>query len=279
MPTGLVEHSNQAVRHNSPNIWKGVPVDEWRDGNGGVYMREEFLNFPKHNSAQQTQLFASYIDTGVTIQQAADTVTVPKSEWGVAKFTHDGTDNDEASLQFGGNTGGVFTIPLSGYTKLCFEARVKKSTIADDGLAFFCGLAAPGLAAADTLIDDTGALASNKFLGFRVKHDNGEELDFVHKTSSGEVEVIAALASLAADTWFKIGFVVDPRAPLSKRIRIFYNGAEQTTYGTHASIQLATFPSATALMPLFACKIGTASAFTASLDWIACGQEITAAGP
>lgn len=256
-----VAHKGISDRSPSPKIWGRIPALKWAHGDGGFFHHDDFCNFANHDSAQATQQYASYIDTGVTIRQIA---TV---DGGAITVTHDGTDNDEGSIQIGGNTGVETAITAATLKLLAFECRIKKSSIADDGIAFFVGLMEEGRAVADTLVDNTGAVADKDFIGFRNLHDNGEEVDFVYKKAGQTLQETAIITSMAADTWIKLGFLVDPIAPPSKRIKIFVNNTEYTTYVTQTQIEAATFPSGEEMGRIFATKIGTASAFTASMDW------------
>jgi hypothetical protein len=256
--------SADTTRGPSPNIWANCPVlDILEDPGLGMYFFDDFLNFSKHVSAQNVQQYASYIDTGVTIQ------SLPLIQ-GVLEVAGNDADNDEGSITTGGNTGtlAVISDTAGDDKKLWFEARIKKASIADNACAFFVGLSEEALAAADTLVDDTAEIASKDMIGFRVKQDNGEELDFVYRKAGQAVqEVIAAGASMVADTYIKVGFVYDPNRPAANRIAIFINGVEQTTYVTATNIAAATFPDAEELALLLATKVGAAAESKFQMDW------------
>ena len=64
----------------------------------------------------------------------------------------------------------------------------------------------------------------------------------------------------------------------AKRIKIFLNGAEQSTYVTSTLVQTATFPEDVEMCPLVGSKAGAATASTVSIDWIAHGQYVDQAG-
>jgi len=266
MKSVMVRHNltTDTTRRPSPNIWADCPVlDLIENPERGLYFWDDFQNFPKHSTAQQVQKYASYIDTGVTIQQIAT------DRYGVLQIAGDDADNDEGSITTGGNTGGLAVIGDSGAEgKLWFEARIAKSTIADNGKAFFVGLAEEGLAGADTLVNDTGAFADKDCFGFRVLQDNGEEVDLVWKKAGQTVQEVANIATMAADTYIKLGFIFDPSAPTTKRIRLFINNVEYTTYITGTNIAAATFPDGEELALLLATKVGTGSLTTTfNMDW------------
>jgi hypothetical protein len=123
-------------------------------------------------------------------------------------------------------------------------------------------------------VDNTGEVKDADMIGFRVKHDNGEELDFVYrKNGQSVVEAIANIQALAADTYIKLGFLLNPSAEPAKRIKLFVNGSELTTYITDTNIEAATFPAGEELSPICHIKNGTAAGSSLSLDWWIVGAE------
>ena len=260
-------HKGVSPRLLSPKLWGNAPLERWAVGLGGYYDFDDFRNTPQMISDQDVAKYASYIDLGVTIKQNED-------EFGVLEVAGNDADNDEGSIQAGGNTGAEIWIESGDLKLTIFEFRAKKASIADNALAFFCGLGAPGFAAADALVDNTGAVKDDDFIGFSVLHDNGEELDFTYKASGQTVQVpLANLASLTADTYFKAGFILNPNAPPSKRIKVFYNNTEQSTYVEQSDIEAATFPDGVALARVLATKVGAAAESKFQLDWWAIGQK------
>lgn len=252
-------------RGPSPNVWHNFPILEILEDPGkGLYYFDDFLNFGKHNTAQAVQQYASYIDTGVTIQGLP-------LVGGIVEVAGNDADNDEGSITTGGNTGTIATISATAgaETPIWFEARVKKASIADNALAFFLGLAEEGLAAADTLVDDTGEVASKDLIGFQVLHAAGATVNAVwRKAGQAKVTNIAAVTSMVADTYIKLGFTYDPFSlSANERIKWFVNGVEQSTYGTAANIAAATFPAGEELALLWATKVGGAVESKTQMDW------------
>lgn len=261
-----LRHKGIATRTHSPRLWGNAPIENWALGIGGYYASDDFRNFSQHITDQHTQQYASYIDTGVTIKQN-------ENQYGVLEVAGNDADNDEGSIQAAGADGAEVYIDDGTPRLLIFEFRAKKASVSDNALAFFCGLAAPGFANANALVDDTGAVKDDDFIGFSVLHDNGEELDFTYKASGQTVQVpLAALASLSADTFFNAGFILNPNAPPSKRITVFYNNTEQTTYVTQTNIEAATFPKDVALARALATKVGAAAESKFQMDWWAVGS-------
>jgi len=259
----------------SANIWFDLPP-EWAINKQGCEIWEDFVNSPSMISAQDVGLFATYIDTGVTLNQSAAGVG------GVLAIVQDGTDNDEGWLTTGGNQGGAFLISdtAGADKKLWFEARVKVSSIVDDVVAFFVGLSEEGLAGANTMVDDTGVMADKDYIGFNTVHVNGGTtglnavLRFTYKKAGQTAQtVLATLDTLVADTYVKLGFKYDPSELTTKRIKVYLNGVEQSTYVTATNIATATFPDGEELAVLFGSKAGTGTASTTSFDWIRVAQE------
>lgn len=233
----------------------------------GVHFFDEFQNLSKQVSASgalssKSVQYDVYANQDVEIKQHQTALHQMHID------VMDG-DNDQAYLQVHGP---AFSF-ASGYRKLWFEARIKKQAVGDNGLAYFVGLAAPGLAADDTLIDDTGALASANFIGFHCVHADGDALNFVYRASGQTAQTaIASVSAIAADTFLKVGFVYDPAAPASQRIAAYVNNVKQGTFITATNIAAATFPSAGVFAPLIACKKGEATECDLGVDWIRCAQ-------
>ncbi len=290
MHTTLWEHNLSAHtgRWLSPAVWAKCPLemitakraDAIIDGDDFKWMTVE----DGADDAAIPQGYQRYIDTSNTIRLAAATST---NYFGTVALATDATDNDGpvmhrvvgtnaassvlARFNIGNTTGESFP--------LWFEARLKKSSVTDNQCAFAIGLVSgihSAVAADNGLLDDNAGdiVDSISFIGFRAKHDNGEELDFVYQdgAQTAPTEVIANIASLTADTYFKVGFYFDPQADSSQRITIYYNGMPQSTYVTATQIDAATFPEHDMLDFVVGSKNGEATATTLTLDWWQCVQ-------
>ena len=297
-PTGP---SSAQTRGLSSRIWGRLPIKNWSVGLGGRYYFDDFLNFGGANIASAAGTISPttttdidndtkannsnaslvnaitraatgydiYTDVGVTIAGLATEST------GVIEVAGNDADNDEGIMQTGGGSGNMVAIDATGAGRIAFECRIKKASIGDNGLSFFVGLAEEGLAAADTLVDNTGALASKDMIGFSVLQDNGEELDFTWRTAGQTTQVHANVADMVADTYMKMGFLYDPgNHPDDKKIKIFIdNGVEESVYVTQTNLDAATFPDDEELSLLLATKVGTAAESKLQMDWWALGVE------
>jgi hypothetical protein len=254
----------------SPRLWSRVDGQELSpDGaSNGYSIGDEFLSFGATfdvasnvgRYASEAGGYKSYEDTGAAISQVASVVG------GAVAISIDADDNQEAWLQSGGGTGVLGKISdTAGEDKLLiFEARFKTSQITAGNL--FLGLAEEGLAAHETMTDD-GDLASKDLIGFAVNEDAPSTLTFVYRKAGQALQTpIASLKTLVADTFYKVGFVYDPRAVPSQRIRVYVDNVENGTYVTATNIAAATFPDGEELAFLAGVKNAT-DIMTLTLDW------------
>ena len=272
-PTSLYTvHKGQAGRLLSPRIWSRVESQLLApDGaNQGFFIGSDLRCFGASAAVSsnvgrygdEACQYLSYEDTGDAIGQIAT------DRNGAVKITGAATDNNESWIQPGGAASVMALISdTAGSDKLlAFEARVKVGQITETGL--FVGLSEEGLAAANTLVDDTGALASKDFIGFHAPMAASDcVLSFVYRKAGQTAQtVISGVHTLVADTYVNLGFVYDPQEQPSKRIKIFVNNEEQSTYVTAANIAASTFPDGEELNFLFGQKAGAAAAKTSTID-------------
>ena len=289
--TNVIQYrdASDTTRGPSPVVWGDCPWMEIQaqvaQGAGGYSLWDDFINASNtdaglHEGAGESAGSTPYIlygDTGVLIKTQPSTTEV-NAIGGVLQMSVNDTDNDEGSVS-GGSPTFIVSDTAAYSKKLWFEARIKSVTVADNGVAQFIGLAwdhaaQTSMAKANALVDDTGALgtlgdASCSFLGFHQDLGDADAWNFVYKAEGqAETELISGVDTAVADTYAKFGFVYDPDAVDAKKIKIYVDGAEQSTYGTATNIAAATFPDAEAMAPFWATKVGTGSAAVlCSLDW------------
>lgn len=282
--TNVVQYrdATDTTRGPSPSIWGDCPWTEINSqvgqGAGGYSFWDDFVNASKtdaglHEGAGESAggPYIFYGDTGVVMKTQAST-TEGAALGGVLQVSGNDADNDEGSVSTGSPA--FIVSDTAGYDKkLWFEARIKSVTVADNGVAQFIGLAwdhgsQVSVAGAEALVDNTGSLGAFSYLGFHVDAADGDAWNFVHKAEGqAETELIAGVDAAVADTYAKFGFVYDPGAVAAKKLKIFVDGAEQSTYGTTTTIATATFPDAEAMAPTWATKVGSAAEVLCSLDW------------
>lgn len=256
----------------SPRIWSGIAGQALSpDGASNLYMQaDDFTNFGLAAAGIYVGngLYTGYIDSGNTIAQLATEVG------GVARLLTDTTDNDEVWLQPGTATSvfGKISDTAGDDKMLAFEARIRLLKVTDT-YNVFVGLMEEGCAAADT-ITDAGALADKDYIGFSITESDGDALKFVYKKSGQTAQTVLTYGTaLALNTWYKVGFLYDPKAPTSKRIKIFVDNVEQSTYVTGTNIAAATFPDGEELGFIAGVKNGSGAASHLDLDWYALAQN------
>lgn len=266
--------SERSDRWFSPNIWGDCPIEAIVNGTiPGRVFQDDFAGVVPNTSAGAgataglgTAGYFLYGDTGVTVKAQAGV------EEGVLEVAGNDADNDESVLSTG-SPSFMVSDTAADAKKLWFEARVKKASVADNACAVFIGLAwdhGDGVSVAKTLCltDDDANLGAFSFLGFHVDQANGDAMDFVYKAEGqAQTVLIAGVEVPVADTFSKVGFVYDPDAPAAKRIKVFINNVEQTTYVTATNIAAATFPDAEPLAMVWAVKVGAAAESKAQMDW------------
>lgn len=266
----FLTHLGQAGRTLSPRLWAHATGQALApDGLlRGTFLYDDFVNFGATTAvstnvgryASAGGAYYTFEDTGASVSQIAT------NRKGVIALTTDADDNQEVNLTTGGNTGGLGLISdTAGDDKLqIFEARFSVSQIVTQNI--FIGLAEEGLAVTDGIIDDSGDHTSKDMIGFSVNEDAASTLVFSYR-KAGQTEQfpITSLATLAASTFVNVGWVYDPQAKTTERIKIYYNNEENATKVTGANISAATFPDGEE-MAMYACVKNVTDITTLNLD-------------
>ncbi len=257
----------------SPVIWHDCPISQIESGQkDGIF---EFDDFTKYHTTASATLNAHGMPTfeGTTAVRGGSPATAAAARGGAVElFTT--ANNEEASLERGGGINAPYIISNTAGIdrKLWFECRLKNSLVDNVG-NWFVGLAAPGVLVA-SFHNDTGTDYSNvSFIGFTQHEDDGDSIDFTYQ-ATGQVfsNVAAGIGVPTADSYNKLGFVYDPDAPDARKIKLFVDSVEQSTYITTALIDTATFPETEALGLGIALMSSSAEDRTVSMDWWACAQ-------
>tara|TARA_R100001129_G_scaffold183846_1_gene167234 strand:+ start:393 stop:1265 length:873 start_codon:yes stop_codon:yes gene_type:complete len=253
----------------SPRLWSRL-IEEGLSADGsapGVLLVDDFNSFPSltvTTAAGQLQPpsgYFAYIEADATVgsikQNAADPSVITLL---TSTDSGDG-DNHQTSLGTCGNTGTLGAISdTGGADKLTIcEMRFRLNSVTDGDGSVFLGLGEEGLGAAATpLADDTGhKLASKDLIGFVVSEDNNDSLKFQYRKAGQAIQTVSTYGTaLAAGTYYNVGFVYDPAAPESERIKIYVDNVEQTDKVTAANIAAATFPDGEKLA-MYAAIIGS----------------------
>lgn len=247
----------------SPALWNKLNVlDAIDDPNLGYQWFDDFMGFQDPTTAKA---YGPYLclDTG-------DSVLAGVAARGGAMSLLVTTDNEDAGIRLGDATSGAFVISdTAGDNKtLYFEARVKRSVVANGKGSVFVGLTEAGALAANFIADAANDFADKGLIGFWLDEADGDNVKFVYQKSGQDfVTKIAALAATAADTYIKLGFKYDPSKPPTERITVFVNNVPSTTKVTATDIAAATFPDGVVMNPTFYASAGSADDFLATIDW------------
>lgn len=271
----------------SPRLWSRA-MDHMRstDGGAGYLAFDDFLNISLTGGVAVSSNISYYTSTFGQYKSYEDSTGVLgqslSHQGGVFSMATDGGDNDENWIQCMGGVLGALNYD-TGPKLTVFESRFQVSSVADDVQAIFIGLSEEARAVADQKADATGVLADKDYIGFDSVHTNSgttgtnAALNFVYNKSggSGPITAISAIQTMVASTWYKVGFVYDPKANAADRLLVYVDGEANSNHITAAEINNSTdFPDGEELTFLAGQKAGTTTASTLRLDWWAVYQAV-----
>lgn len=286
----FTNYFGESSRGLSPRLWSLIGSHGAApDGSQGLYLSDNFMAFGQSVAVSSNVgcyvsaagQYKTYEDSSTSIAQLAS------ETGGVIRLSLNAADNQEASICQGGAGTSAATSVLgpinvaSSPKPVIFESRFRVSSIADDVASVFIGLMEENGAVHNAKVDDTGATIDNDFIGFETVHTNGgttgtnASLNFVWKKDGAtKVTLITGVQTLVANTFYKVGFAYLPQNPASKRLLVYVDNTEQTTYGTYTQLSASTFPDGEELGFTAIAKSGTATASTTDIDWWACYMEV-----
>ncbi len=285
MGTTRLSAEGAVGRGLSPAIWQayGFIGGNHYDPSLNGFFFDDFVEGPSWADGDAVK-YAIHIDSTGTIAGCPD-VDLSEGEFGVIRFTTDGTVQDQLSMQMGGNIGNVVKIDDAANEAgvVAFECRVKTATITTDDLRLFFGLAQQGSSADDIMMTDVADTFGNyAHLGFWVKETDGASLFRTFHQIDGTEDTQDTGDDLAVDTWVKLGLLYDPNAPSDELIKFYVNGTECTNSGDVRcdATDLAddtNFPAGAEMAPIILMKCGSTAGGTDYLhvDWWAVGQGFT----
>lgn len=253
-------------RGPSPGVWAECPwMDMVADPNVGYYLWEDFINMLEATGGWLTA------GTNETALYVATEIG------GVFQVGATGADNDEGYITSGNNEAGFCKIYTTAPKRLWFECRVRTTSIVDQGVFF--GLSEEGLAAADTLANNSAALASKDFVGFHADTAAPTVLDAVYR-EAGETAIVAKASAqvIAAATWYKLGMVFD-----GTFLNWYVNGVREPLTAAVTGVDVGhglnvgdatTFPDGEELAVLLGVHDGEGAAKSIDIDWIRVAQEV-----
>jgi hypothetical protein len=264
-------------RGPSPAIWNAINTADFDvDPSSGQHVFDDFQVMGTPGSTAGGALAAS-AGKWNTYAYTGSTITDGGLEGGVIVLQSDGDQEGVCLMSQAGSFRLVTTSTLALNKKLCFEARVSRSSVADDKGDFFVGLCTPslssGLPAAAIPISTTDATMSTtpSFLGFHsvdkagVTYGDPRDWSLVFNLASGTVNAVTNLttcvytatgAYMAGADYFKLGFIFDPQAyeglvtsatarqtagwKRRKLLRVFVNGIELPAFLSAEDVANAT---------------------------------------
>lgn len=298
---GLLADTN---RGPSNALWGTFPrIACLEDPSIGMYDFEDFRQTGANTAATGGAVVGSWGNWAAYIYQGG-LLSDGATEGGSVTI---GSDGDNEGVALSSSTGSyrlVTTSTLALNKKLVFEARVKTSTIAATKHDIFVGLADSFLASSlpqaawpFQTTDDTLFAAMNA-IGFQRKGSVGTDFTFVYQlTSTASVyptglTTLCASApiaqTLAANTFVKLGFVLDPLAAAEtittastgqtagqvKRplIKVYVNGLQMAAFLTSDNLAGLAFPTGFMARTFAVMNQTGTTPGTSTIDWIACGQ-------
>ncbi len=292
----------------SNNLWNCMP--DWDTVENKVWD-----DFTRTGNLNMASAIAGSIGGWSAYGSAGATLVDGQLEGGVLGMTSDTADEFVTLLSSTGSYRMVTTSTLTLNKRLCFEARVARSSIVSAKGEFFVGLMAPTLvsglpatAQPITATDDT-LMTAGDFFGFHCNQTTGTrggptEVAVAFELASGTVNYPTGLTTLMATTgntvlsanaYVKLGFIFDANGPIRRvtsptarqtagtirkaLIRFFVNGIETPTFLAAEDVQNATATQAfpTSFMAPVIAHANGASTFTITyIDWIRVAQDATA---
>lgn len=264
----------------SPAIWHDCPIGEIRTRPAkGIILEDFFNDLPLAPTLTTQAAYGKYkafasSGSGINRVRAINSVAL---EGGAVKFNLN-ADEDCVSL---GQAYESFL--LSGLTstqgKFWFEAEIAVKSIAAHAGCFFLGLAENSLFTLSGTVpfnDDDAISNAGAMIGFHTIENGVGVVDTVVSDRATSFTNIGAGegGTMAAYTFTKLGFVVDPYEAAARRVVFYKGGTECATKISHATLTGYTNLNAGCLGPLFACQADSAGANEFYMKWWRCVQLI-----
>lgn len=248
----------------APAIWETCPWAEIQSGMiAGYTFFDDFMQIPILLDAPAAGS-GGYItdqDTGVTIlgNEEGDEVG------GILEIANNDTDNDFGHIYLSSAVADSsrMIIAATEHKPFWFEARLKRETVGNNGIAHFIGLGETGLITLDggALVDDTGEVKDENFIGFQTLAADGDALLPCFK-ADGQTKQTGTSTVAVADTYQNVGISGDGTI-----ITMYIDGVSKKDV-TAANIAAATFPSATHMTLMLLTKnTSNAAELYTRMDW------------
>jgi len=263
------------ARMPSPKIWADCPVLSFlTEPSKGIHLFDDFKNSVVDRVfTSQLGIIAGDINWYAYEDGDITDVILTADDSGVLKLDNDGTDDDVTMITTGANLTGIINTPKKGERKrFWFEARVAKSTVTNNYLGMFVGLAIPGQAKAGYILGAAGVMMGVDYIGFWVEEGDGDDLCLVYNDSSaGTAQAVHDLVTMVAGTYYRIGMRLDVDTDI---IKCYVNGIYMgTTYDI--DITSVNFPENVDMDVLIGQSSGSGGGDGDYIlvDWVRCAIE------
>jgi len=201
------------ARMPSPKIWADCPVLSFlTEPSKGIHLFDDFKNSVVDRVfTSQLGIIAGDINWYAYEDGDITDVILTADDSGVLKLDNDGTDDDVTMITTGANLTGIINTPKKGERKrFWFEARVAKSTITNNDMGMFVGLAIPGQAKDGYILGADGVMMGVDYIGFWVQEADGDDVCVVYNDSSaGTAQAVHDVATLTAGAYVRLGMRLD----------------------------------------------------------------------
>lgn len=254
-------------RGPSPLIWDTCPVlDYFLDPTDGmVYFNDCNGNIALANNQTATLLDGGLM--GFTGATAGSTISQLTTDPNGAVVLSTTTDNESVGISALGGKNVAAMFVLTSGKEAWFEARIKTVNITDAKYGIFCGFAEEALLAEGGVLGDDDAMTDKDYIGFLRLAADGDKMDIVYNTAGGggAVTHLADAATIAADTYTKLGFYCD-----GTNITFYQNGA---AIGTALALATAKVPDGEEMAFYFVLNAAHGDDCTATIDWVRIARE------
>lgn len=265
-------------RNRSPKVWEDYP---WRDvADGSVSGIQEFQDFvsgglltaPTTHAALVGLPLSGFSSSASQISYGNAAMTVANGEAGTLVLAET-TTRESTSVR-----SDITPYRISAnFGLLCWEIRLKISTVATNEISFFAGLMEDETLTVDVPViaagADTHLIADKDLVGFKKPIADTTTFDAIYRAGGvAAVVVNDGLGTLAADTYIKLGMRFDPR---DNYLRFFVNNVEASSSKLIPDDTGTDFPADVPLGFVCGMSVGTAASDnTLTIDWYRIGQLI-----
>lgn len=265
------------TRNPSPAIWSTCPVSELlAHPEKGFHFFDDFSEFPLKGT-QTTQIgFSKYkIFAGAnasTIISGASQVNSVNIQGGAGLKFNQAANNDATSLAQAYPRAFITGLNTTS-RRVWFEARIAATTLAANAAGFFLGLAETNLWTLSATVPFNAASASldNSAAAIGFFKDEVTLPTTVHSSVSDRAtsftDINAAITTMTANTFVKLGFVYDPDIAGGDAIKFYVDNILDATRYTKTNITATTNLKANALGPIFAVIADTVGSSAYYLQW------------